>query len=127
MCHYQSILPLKPFTYNIYLQSLMTVMLFSLWAIFALLVVNNQYDQNLPGYVMGEICIWEVVALIIAGLISRFIFTRWGGVKFRTRKQKTQIIINRKYFDFVLIYFLIIIVVAIWQFYRFSQTFVPAG
>ena len=102
---------------------LITITLFSLWAGFALLIVNKLFYKDLPGYTIGRICIWEFVALIIAALIARLLIKRWGNVEIKEIENRKYLIMNPKYGIYFGVYFLIAIVVGIWQFWLFSLKF----
>lgn len=104
-------------------QALLTITLFSLWAGFALLVVNKLFYKNLPGYTIGRICIWEFVALIVAALIARLMISKWGTIKFQRVENEMKLTMNPKFGIYISIYFLIAIIVGIWQFWIFSQNF----
>ena len=100
---------------------ILTLLLFSLWAGFALLVVNPLFHKDLPGYTIGRICIWEFVAIIIAGLIAYWITKKWGNIEIQEINHQRRFLLNSEYGTFFLIYLLIAISVAIWQFWLFSQ------
>ena len=103
--------------------TLLTITLFSLWAGFALLVVNKLFYKDLPGYTIGRICIWELVALIIAMAITKLLVNKWGNVEIKTIENKKYLTMNPKYGIYFGIYFLIAIAVGIWQFFLFSLKF----
>lgn len=108
---------------QIIFQLLITITLFSLWAGFALLVVNKFFYKDLPGYTIGRLCIWELVAVIVAALISQFMINKWGNLKIEKVENETKLTINPKFGVYFSIYFLIAILVGIWQFWLFSQQF----
>lgn len=110
-------------TINILFQILTTLLLFSLWAGFALLVVNSYFYRDLPGYTIGRFCIWELVAIIIAGGLSRLMYLKWDGLMMQKAEKRQYIQLNVKYIYLLLIYFLIATIVGLWQFYLFSQNF----
>ena len=97
--------------------------LFSLWAGFALLVVNKLFYKDLPGYTIGRICIWELVALLVAAGITRLLINKWGNLEIIEIGNKKSITMNPKFGIYFAIYFLIAILVGIWQFWIFSQKF----
>lgn len=102
---------------------LLTITLFSFWAGFALLVVNQFFYKDLPGYTIGRICIWELFALIIAALIARCLISKWGNIQIQEQHQKKVLIMNPKFGVYFLVYFGIAILTGIWQFWIFSQKF----
>ena len=105
-------------------QSLLSILIFSLWAGFALLIVNPIMNADLPQYVIGRICIWDYSAMALAILCS-FLFTKyWGYPEVRMMDGKKKLILGMNYSYLFLGYFLFALVVAIWQFWIFSQGFV---
>ncbi len=102
---------------------LLTVTLFSLWAGFALLIVNELFYKDLPGYTIGRICVWEFVALVFAVLITKLLISKWGNVDILEIENKKILTMNPKFGIYFGIYFLIAIIVGIWQFWIFSQKF----
>lgn len=114
---------MKQKTVQIIFQLLLTVTLFSFWAGFALLLVNKSFYKDLPGYTIGRICIWEIVAFVIAALIANFMINKWGNIKFQKIDNEYRITINPKFGVYFLVYFLIAISIGIWQFWIFSQQF----
>lgn len=108
---------------QILFQTLITITLFSLWAGFALLVVNKLFYKDLPGYTIGRICIWEFVAIIIAGLLAKLMINKWGNIEFKEIDHKMVLVMNPKFGLYFIFYFLIAIIVGIWQFWIFSQKF----
>ena len=103
--------------------TLLAITLFSLWAGFALLVVNPLFYQDLPGYTIGRICIWEYVAMVIAASVTYLLIKNWGNIEVIELNGKNLITLNPNYGIYFGIYFLVAILVAIWQFWLFSQTF----
>ena len=102
---------------------LITITLFSLWAGFALLIVNKLFYKDLPGYTIGRICIWEFVAIVIAGIITRVLIKKWGNIEIKELESKKYLTMNPKFGIYFGIYFLIAILIGIWQFWIFSQKF----
>lgn len=102
---------------------ILTTTLFSYWAAFALLLVNKLFYKDLPGYVIGRICIWEGVALLAAILITRLLMFKWGNIQIINNGDGTQICLNAKYGWYFSIYFSIAIIIGIWQFWLFSMKF----
>jgi len=108
---------------QIIFQLLIIVTLFSYWAGFALLVVNKLFYKDLPGYTIGRICIWEFVALIIAFVLSTYLINKWGNIKIAKIDNEWTLTMNPNFGIYFSVYFLIAIIVGIWQFYIFSQKF----
>jgi len=102
---------------------LITITLFSLWAGFALLIVNKLFYKDLPGYTIGRICVWEFVAIIIAAVVARILIRKWGNIEIKNIENKNYLTMNPKFGIYFAIYFLIAIIVGVWQFWIFSQKF----
>ncbi len=102
---------------------LLTISLFSIWAVFALTVVNAFFYKDLPGYTIGRICIWEGVALLISGLVAFLMIKKWGNIRIETRSEETRISIHPNYGWYFTFYFIAAIIISIWQFYLFSLKF----
>lgn len=108
---------------NIIHQLLISVLLFTFWAAFALLIVNPIYNADLPNYVMGKLCIWDYIAMIIA-LLGSFILTKfWGYPEVIVIDNHKKLVLNLSYAYFFGGYFLSAFIIAIWQFWIFSQKF----
>ena len=103
--------------------TVISICLFSLWAAFALLIVNPIFNADLPGYRLGRICIWEYVAMSIAILCSFAIVRLWGYPEIVKIGNHKRISFNIHYVYFYLSYFIVAIAIAIWQFWIFSQKF----
>ncbi|GAB5565059.1 MAG: hypothetical protein Wins2KO_21220 [Winogradskyella sp.] len=114
---------MSPRLYKILFPILIAITLFSLWAGFALLVVNKFFYQDLNGYTIGRICIWEYVAIAIAIIITRFLIRKWGNIELNTINNKKVLTLNPNYGVYFGVYFCIAIMVAVWQFWLFSQKF----
>ena len=110
-------------TIQIVFQALITITLFSLWAAFALLVVNKLFYKDLPGYTIGRICIWEFVAIGVAALIAKLMINSWGNIEIQEVNNKLKLTMNPKYGIYFSVYFLVAIILGIWQFWLFSQKF----
>jgi len=102
---------------------LITVTLFSLWAGFALTIVNPFFHKDVVGYRIGRICIWELVAFGISVIISRRLIRKWGNLDVVDIGNKPMIVMNPKFGIYFGIYFLLAILVGVWQFWVFSQQF----
>jgi len=103
--------------------SILTIVFFSLWAGFALLVVNQNFHTKLPGYRIGKLCIWELVAFFIAAWIAKSLISKWGNIEVENQKGNRRVVLHYNYAKLFAIYFLISIFVSVWQFYVFSQSF----
>ena len=110
-------------SYQIIFQMLLIITLFSYWAGFALLVVNKWWYRDLPGYTIGRICIWEFVAIIVAALIARLMIRKWGNVKLKQMNNELKLTMHPNFGLYFAFYFLIAVLVGIWQFWMFSQQF----
>lgn len=109
--------------FQLFFKALFTVSLFSIWAVFALLVVNKSFYEDLPGYRIGRLCIWELFAIIVAVLITRYVTKKWGTVKLENVGSELKLTMNPKYGLYFIIYFLVGIIISVWQFWIFSQSF----
>ncbi|WP_353777546.1 hypothetical protein [Winogradskyella sp. 3972H.M.0a.05] len=108
---------------QIVFQIILTLTLFSFWAAFALLVVNKLFYKDLPGYTIGRLCIWELVAILVAAILARLMIKKWGNITLQNVGDKTMLSLNPKYGVYFVLYFLVAVVIAIWQFWLFSQQF----
>ena len=94
-----------------------------MWALFALLVVNKFFYEDLPNYTIGRVCVWEYIAMLLALLIAKLIEKSWGGILIEQKNNKSYIKLNIKYGVYFFVYFIILIAIAIWQFWLFSKEF----
>ena len=100
-----------------------TILLFLIWAEFALFVVNPILNADLPGYKIGRICIWEYIALT-ASLLGSFAITKfWGYPEVREIGKRKNLMLNIHYGYFFLGYVLLAVAFILWQFWTFSQKF----
>jgi hypothetical protein len=109
-------------TNQIFFYLILTVTLFSLWAAFALLIVNPYLAADLPGYTLGQICIWEGVALVAAGLLAWSMIRKWGTIQTARFENERRLVIHPNYGRYFVIYFLLAASIAVWQFWIFSQS-----
>ncbi len=107
-------------TYQIIFYLILTLTLFSLWAAFALLVVNPYLIDDLPGYEMGQICIWEGVALVVAGLLAWSMTRKWGNIRIGRYENEVRLMVHPNYGWYFGIYFSVVLFIAIWQFWSWS-------
>ena len=103
--------------------SVIVLVLFSYWAAFALLVVNSYYYDTLPGYQIGRICIWELIAIIIACMGARYMIKNWGAISLIKSENTTKMKLDIRYGYFFLVYMIFLLLIGVWQFYIFSQSF----
>jgi hypothetical protein len=110
-------------TIKIIHQLLISILLFTLWAGFALLIINPMYRSDFPRYIIGRLCIWDYGAIVIAVLFS-FIFTKYLGYpEIKVVEKNKKLVFNIFYAYFFLGYFVLGLAIAIWQFWLFSQKF----
>ncbi len=102
---------------------ILTLSLFSFWAGTALLVVNPLFHRDLPGYTIGRLCIWELVAIILCALLAKLIIRKWGNIDIVGREGERKLNLNVNYAIYFSIYFFIAVLVGVWQFWLFSQKF----
>ena len=100
---------------------ILTLTIFSFWAAFALLVVNESLYDDLPGYTVGELCIWELVALTVSMLIAWWMTKTWGTIEIRSLDQKSKLILSKNYGIYFTVYFMIAIIIGIWQWLKYWQ------
>lgn len=105
------------------LWGILVIILFSIWAALALLIINPYFVSSLPGYTIGRICIWEVVALGVSILLGRIIIVKWGGVEMIKVRDTNKLMMNRNYGILFVIYIVIALLIGIWQFWLFSQNY----
>lgn len=102
---------------------ILTLTLFSFWAAFALLIVNQLFYKDLPGYVIGRICIWELVALIVAAFIAQLMIRKWDNLKIEQVENEWKLTMHPNYGIYFAVYFLIAVIIGVWQFWLFSLNF----
>lgn len=102
---------------------ILMMLLFSVWAAFALFVINPNFSNDLPRYTVGRLCIWEAIAGIAAFVVARITIGKWGYPGTREINGKKFILINKNYVWIFLIYFFIVLGIGIWQFIEFSRGF----
>ena len=108
---------------QVFFYLVLVLTLFSIWAGFALLVVNKSFYQHLPGYRIGRLCVWELVALIVAGLTAFLMIRRWGTLRILETGQRKFLAMHPNYGVWFLVYVVIGICIAVWQFWIFSQQY----
>jgi len=108
---------------KIIFHTILTLIIFSLWAGFALLIINPYFQNDLPNYEIGTICIWEYIALVIAWAIAYLMIKSWGTLECKIIDNKSKLVLSKKYGIFILVYLTLVIAVAIWQFWIFSLKF----
>lgn len=111
------------FTIKLIHHLIISVLLFTIWAAFALLIINKNTPSQLPEYIMGSICIWDYGAMILSIFCSFVISKYWGYPKLIPIDQKLSLGFPLYYGYFFLGYFIFSISIAIWQFWLFSQQF----
>ena len=97
--------------------SILTLSIFSIWAIFALTIVNPILNANLPGYTYGKLCIWELVALGVSAGLAFLVIRKFGQIKFID----AQLEAHKFYGLYFSIYFFLLVAVGTWQFCLFRQ------
>ncbi len=102
---------------------ILTVLLFLLWAGFAILVINPYMSHYFPGYTEGQLCIWELVALIVASIVAHLLIKSWGYPTFTIIENREQLVMDKRYVYFLIAYFIIGVIIVIWQFLLFSSNF----
>ncbi len=100
-----------------------TVVVFSVWVAFALLVVNPYLHPYIPGYRVGKPCGWELVALVISLVISYLWTRRWPDPRRTTENGVTHIAVSYRFVIFVLCYMVVAILIFLWEYAQFSAGF----
>ena len=108
---------------KIIFQFVLTVMVFSIYVVFALLIINPFYSDDLAGYQVGRICIWDFLAFLISAIIAFSIIRKWGYGGIEMVDDEVRLVMSPKYGYFFFVYLLLAIIIASWQFYLFSQRF----
>lgn len=103
--------------------SITAILLFSVWAVFALVVVNPILNADLPAYRIGRICIWEYVMMSIAILCALGISRFWGYPEVLKLGNQSKFSLDIKYVYVFIAYIILAIVVSVWQFWLFSRQF----
>lgn len=102
---------------------IVTLLIFSIWIAFALLVVNPYLHPYIPGYQVGKPCGWEFVALGISASIA-FLWTRnWVSLSIQNENGVRYINISLTFVVFLLAYMTLAIGIFIWQYTIFSAGF----
>lgn len=104
-------------------QAILTLTLFSLWAGFALLVINQLFYKDLPGYRIGRLCIWEFIAFVSALIGAQLMIKKWGNIELKVVNDEWKLSLSPKYGLYFSGYFLLALIIGIWQFWLFSQKF----
>lgn len=110
------------FAINLIHHLVISILVFTIWAAFALLIVNPNL-HNLPQYIMGSLCIWDFGAMAFAVFVSFIIGKYWGYPKSMIINKKASLVLPINYSYFFLGYFIFALSVGIWQFWLFSQQF----
>ncbi len=100
--------------------TVVTLVIFSIWVAFALLVINPYLHSYIPGYQVGKPCGWEFVALAISLGIAFLWTRRWPNPRRSTENGATYITISYRFVLFLLCYMVAAILIFLWQYMEFS-------
>ena len=100
-----------------------SLIIFSLWVAFALLVINPYLHSYVPGYEVGKPCGWEFVALGVSGALAYFWTRNWPRPKHTAENGVHCITISYKFVLFLLLYMIAAISIFLWEYSKFSATF----
>ena len=100
-----------------------TLLIFSIWVAFALLVINPYLHPYIPGYRVGNPCGWEFVALGISLGIAYFWTRGWSSPKRTNEHGITYVSINYSLVLFLLAYMVLAAIIFLWQYVEFSAGF----
>lgn len=103
--------------------AVVTILIFSVWVAFALVVINPYLHPYVPGYEVGKPCGWEFVALAISVLVAFYWTRRWkpppsvikNGIKYAS--------ISKSLLNFLWVYLVFAIVIFIFEYAKFSASF----
>jgi len=98
-----------------------TLLIFSLWVAFALLVVNPYLHPYVPGYQVGRPCGWEFVALFVSGAVS-LIWTRNWPVP-ESGQNSRSITVSASLIKFLIFYGVLAASIFVWQYSQWSVNY----
>lgn len=101
-----------------------TVLVFSIWVAFALLVINPYLHPYVPGYQIGKPCGWEFVALFASVGIAYFGTRNWPQPRIQELSDMPKsIILSYNFIVFLLVYLVAAVVIFLWRYSVFSASF----
>lgn len=101
--------------------SVVTLLVFSVWVAFALLVVNPWLHPWVPGYQVGRPCGWEYVALAASIGIAWIWTRRWPAPRSSCEQGVDCLLLPLGFIRFLLVYLLVAVLVFLWQYAGFMQ------
>ncbi|MCH8004866.1 MAG: hypothetical protein IH888_01390 [Planctomycetes bacterium] len=101
----------------------LSLMIFSLWVAFALLVVNPYLHPYVPGYQVGRPCGWEFVAAGISGGLGWLFVRRWPAPALNRTDQGKTVALSFGFVVFCIAYGLVALGIFAWRYYIFSNGF----
>ncbi|MCI5058967.1 MAG: hypothetical protein MRY83_22830 [Flavobacteriales bacterium] len=104
---------------KIYFTILISFLLFSFWALFALFVINDSFHQNVPGYKIGQLCVWEYIAFPLSVILSVLMIRKWG----LPRLKDGQFMMSYNYAWLFTFYVIYVLGIAAWKFYVFIKIY----
>lgn len=100
-----------------------TLIVFSLWVAFALLLINPYLHPYIPGYRVGKPCGWEFVALAISAVVACLWTRRWPDPKPVIEDGVTSVRVSYRFVVFMLFYLAGAVLVFSWRYMQFSAGF----
>ena len=110
----------KSLVVNSFCFLLLTILVFSVWVAFALLVINPYLHPFVPGYQVGNPCGWELVALF-ASLFTAYRWRKsWQQPCCKFEKNTTVLCVSNRFTYFALLYVSGALVIFLWQYLLFA-------
>ncbi len=100
---------------------ILTILLFSIWAVFALTMINPYLSKYFVGYTVGKLCVWEIIALSLSSLLAYLTLKKWP-IHWIKDEHQTQITIPKPIVIGFIAYIFIMSIVGAWQYYLFAYT-----
>ena len=98
---------------------ILTVLVFSIWVAFALIVINPYLHPLIPGYQVGQPCGWELVALLASMFTAYRWRKRWQQPCCAIENNITTIRVSNRFLYFSLMYFSGALAIFVWQYLLF--------
>ncbi len=106
---------------NVICFALVTLLIFSVWVAFALLIINPYLYQYIPGYRVGSPCGWELVALAASLFSSYRLRSTWEKPCCEMTGGRVTLCLSDTFTYFVLTYIVSGILIFLWQYSKFSS------
>lgn len=102
---------------------MLATLIFSVWVVFALLVINPYLYQYIPGYKVGNPCGWELVALAASIYTAYKIRSMWAQPCCMASNGTVTLRLSTSFTVFLLAYLAVGILIFLWQYSIFSASF----